>query len=140
LVKETVKELHKLHPNVVQCNSISDSEGAMNKAINELCVSIKSLGTHWMHSDEWMVKSKKDDVANGDLEKHELQNIKSAKMDRQVAEDVEGKNKDGNVRVQVEILVPPSSLKSIVGAANVQLVPEAGSPSSSAERPSISAS
>lgn len=31
LVKETVKELHKLHPNVVQCDSISDSEGAMNK-------------------------------------------------------------------------------------------------------------
>ncbi|GKC14158.1 formin-like protein 5 isoform X1 [Tanacetum coccineum] len=199
LVKETVKELHKLHPNVVQCNSISDSEGAMNKAINELCVSIKSLGKHWMHSDEWMVKSKKDDVANDDLEKHvlallddiikvarermfktmnmenskdmkenadspscsyekssptsvttELQNNKSAKawskvtpsslMDPQVAEDVVGKNKDGNVRVHVEILVPPSSLKSIVGAANVQLVPEAGSPSSSAERPSISAS
>ncbi|GJY02947.1 formin-like protein 5 isoform X1, partial [Tanacetum coccineum] len=214
LVKETVKELHKLHPNVVQCNSISDSEGAMNKTfewqstqkVDErrseveiekdmkkvLCVSIKSLGKHWMHSDEWMVKSKKDDVANDDLEKHvlallddiikvtrermfikmnmdngkdtkenadspscsyekssptsvttELQNNKSAKawskvtpsslMDPQVAED-------GNVRVQVEILVPPSSLKSIVGAANVQLVPEAGSLSSSAERPSISAS
>ncbi|PWA61136.1 hypothetical protein CTI12_AA377140 [Artemisia annua] len=207
LVKETVKELHKLHPNVVKCNSITDSEGAMNKAINELCVSIKSLGKHWMHSDEWMVKSKKDDVANDDLEKHvlallddiikvarermcnkmnmenskdmkenvdspscsyeksspnsvttELQNNKSAKawskvtpsslvslslefkMDPQVAEDVEGKNKDGNVRVQVEILVPPSSLKAIVGAANVQLIPEGGSPSSSAERPSISAS
>ncbi|CAH1448432.1 unnamed protein product [Lactuca virosa] len=71
LVKDTVKELHNLHPDVVQCGSVSDS-GAMPKAINELCESIKSLGKHWMQSDEWMVRSKNDDEANGDLERHAL--------------------------------------------------------------------
>ncbi|KAL8192498.1 hypothetical protein R6Q57_027683 [Mikania cordata] len=72
LVKHTVNELQKLHPDIVNCVSVSDSEGAMVKAINELCASIKSLGKHWMHNDEWMVKSKNDDGADGDLEKHAL--------------------------------------------------------------------
>ncbi|XP_076948740.1 uncharacterized protein LOC143621107 [Bidens hawaiensis] len=72
VVKHTVNELHKLYPNVVHWISISDSEGAVDKAINELCASIKSLGKHWMHNDEWMVKSKTDNAAEFDLEKHAL--------------------------------------------------------------------
>ncbi|KAK9056321.1 hypothetical protein SSX86_027411 [Deinandra increscens subsp. villosa] len=72
LVNHTVKELQKLHPDVVHCISASDSEGTMHKAINELCASIKCLGKHWMHNDEWMARSKKDDGANGDLDKHAL--------------------------------------------------------------------
>ncbi|XP_076948847.1 uncharacterized protein At4g04980-like [Bidens hawaiensis] len=43
-------------------------------------------------------------------------------------------NPDGNVIVQMEISLPSSSLKSIVDSENVQLIP-----SSSSERPSISA-
>ncbi|KAK1420081.1 hypothetical protein QVD17_21399 [Tagetes erecta] len=194
LVKHTVKELQKLYPDVVHCISVSDSEGAMDKAINELCASIKSLGKHWMNNDEWMVKSKIDDEANSDSEKHALallddiiilarekmynkkdidndkevkENVDSPsssngksssrsypdkvpsptsvlpKMDSNVAEGDEGRNKngdpDGNVRVQMEISLPSSSLKSIVDSENVQLIPATGSPSTSSERPSISA-
>ncbi|CAI9262995.1 unnamed protein product [Lactuca saligna] len=73
LVKDTVKELHNLYPDVVQCGSVSVSDsGSMPKAINELCESIKSLGKHLTQSDEWMLGSKKDDEANGDLEKYAL--------------------------------------------------------------------
>ncbi|KAM0000993.1 putative protein CHUP1 [Helianthus debilis subsp. tardiflorus] len=202
LVKHTVKELHKLYPDVVHCISVSDSGGAMDKAINELCAAIKSLGKHWMHNDEWMVKSKTDDEVNSDLEKYVLallddiinvarektynkrdtnnnkemkdnvdspsssngksssmsypdkvpsptsvlrvfSNNKSAKMDPQVAEGDEVKNKivnlNGNVTVQMEISLPSSSLKSIVDSENVQLIPAGGLPSTSSERPSISA-
>nr|XP_043620374.1 formin-like protein 20 [Erigeron canadensis] len=223
LVKDTVKEVRKLYPDVVHCISLSDSEGPMNKAIQELCESIKSLGKHWMHSDEWMVKSGMNNEDNGDLEKRalallddiikvarerahnlkedvkspssscgksstrsssdkarllsspttstsglqEFQNNKSAKMDLDeankvinsidqsnnkeeakdsavVEDDDERVNKyetsDGNVTVQMKISIPSSSLKSIVDSENVQLIPTSGSPSSSSERPSISAS
>ncbi|KAI7734054.1 hypothetical protein M8C21_015034 [Ambrosia artemisiifolia] len=184
LVKHTVRELRKIHPDDVHCISVSDSEGAMDKAIHELCASIKSLGKHWMHNDEWMVKSKTDNEANCDLEKHVLallddiiivarekmhnkrdtdndketkdnvdspssSNGKSSsrshpdKIDPHVAEGDEGKNKngnpDGNVTVQMEISLPSSSLKSIIGSENVQLIPGGGSPSTSSETPSISA-
>ncbi|KAI7736261.1 hypothetical protein M8C21_022711, partial [Ambrosia artemisiifolia] len=184
LVKHTVRELRKIHPDDVHCISVSDSEGAMDKAIHELCASIKSLGKHWMHNDEWMLKSKTDDEANCDLEKHVLallddiiivarekmhnkrdtdndketkDNVDSPsgsngqsssrshpdKMDPHVAEGDEGKNKngdpDGNVTVQMEISLPSSSLKSIIGSENVQLIPGGGSPSTSSETPSISA-
>ncbi|KAL8192497.1 hypothetical protein R6Q57_027682 [Mikania cordata] len=64
-------------------------------------------------------------------------------MDPHVVEDDEVNNKienpDCNVRVQMEISVPSSSLKSIVDSENIQLIIAGGSPSSSFERPSISA-
>ncbi|KAK9056320.1 hypothetical protein SSX86_027410 [Deinandra increscens subsp. villosa] len=46
---------------------------------------------------------------------------------------------DCNVKVQMEISLPSSSLKSIVDPENIQLILAGGSPSSSSKRPSISA-
>ncbi|KAI3710303.1 hypothetical protein L2E82_40081 [Cichorium intybus] len=104
LVKDTVKELHNLHPDVVPYGSVTELDsGAMHKAINELCESIEALGKYWMHSDEWMVKSKKNDEVDGDLEKHALDllddiikvaresmfNILEMDNDKEVKEDVD---------------------------------------------------
>ncbi|KAK3015529.1 hypothetical protein RJ639_006660 [Escallonia herrerae] len=69
LVIGTVKDLHKMFPDTITSISMSETEGTpMRQALNAFCDALKSLGDLWTNGDEWMVKSKSDDLANKDLE------------------------------------------------------------------------
>ncbi|KAK2969844.1 hypothetical protein RJ640_030153 [Escallonia rubra] len=69
LVIGTVKDLHKMFPDTITSISMSETEGTpMRQALNAFCDALKSLGDLWTNGDEWMAKSKSDDLVNKDLE------------------------------------------------------------------------
>ncbi|XP_017221202.1 uncharacterized protein At4g04980 [Daucus carota subsp. sativus] len=68
LVIVSVNDLHKLYPDVVAKNSMSETKGtSMNQALNAFCDAMRAVGDMWTNSNKW-IESTKYSLVNADLE------------------------------------------------------------------------
>lgn len=112
LVMLTMKDLHKLYPDIVPRNSMSETEGtSMNQALNALCDAMRCIGDMLTHSNKWMIKCKKENLVHADLEQlalSMLDDIIKVASERKIdnmddGEDEDEEMKDSNPPANVSV-------------------------------------